>query len=282
MSIATQIIEKVAKAIKPVAVVELYAQIAARRHSIRARLHEAVGAGAIERMGRGLYVAPGAQVGLQADSREALQHLVDAGARFDHVVLDLPYETKGQRGGNRHISRFPTVSPEEFGHICGLVRKLLRDDRSTALFIFSQGSTSAKARAAYQAAIGQHLVQAGYGSYTKTDRAGKRVQMLGRVMPEEGMWLYSRSGKLPLGMEEILLDIQCVRPGAGAYPTEKPVELMERVLGQVCQPGAIVLDPFAGSNATGEACERLGMASLAIDLVHNPVEFRNARKGVQP
>lgn len=280
MSISKQIQEALAHALQPVAIAELYAQISARRHSIRARLHEAVGAGAVQRMGRGLYIRPGAQIGLQADSREALQHLVDAGAKFDHIVLDLPYETAGQRGGNRHISRFPTVTPEEFGRICGLCSQLLRTETSTALFIFSQGSTSAKARQQYQAAIGAHLQPAGYGSYTKTDRSGKRVQMLGRIMPEEGLWLYSRSGKLPQGMEQILLDVSAVRPAPGAYPTEKPVELLSHVFSQVCQPGDLVLDPFAGSNATGEACAELGLSSLGIDIMHNPAEYRQARKGV--
>jgi len=274
---ATQIVDHIGHAAAPVAVAELYVAIEGKRHSIRARLHEATVAGRIERMGRGLYICPGAQVGAVGDSRQALKELVAAGAKFSHIVLDLPYESRGTKGGNRHISRFATISPLEFDALCMDVSRLLKDDTSTALFIFSTGKSSAPCREAYQAAIERHLQPAGFGQYTKTDRAGKPVQMLGRVIPNEGLWLYSRSGQLPFGMEAIDLDIAAVRPPVTGYPTEKPVALMASVIDQVTKAGDLVLDPFGGSGSTAETCALLGRSSLSIDIAHNPVSFREGR-----
>ncbi len=49
------------------------------------------------------------------------------------------------------------------------------------------------------------------------------------------------------------------------HPTMKPLELVERSLRNSSQPGAVVLDPFAGSGTTLIACERLGRVCRTMD-----------------
>ena len=44
----------------------------------------------------------------------------------------------------------------------------------------------------------------------------------------------------------------------GKHPTQKPVALIDRCLRASTNPGDLVLDPFAGSGATGVAALRLG------------------------
>jgi len=41
---------------------------------------------------------------------------------------------------------------------------------------------------------------------------------------------------------------------AGKHPCEKPVEMMKHIITASTRPGAVVLDCFAGTGATGEAC----------------------------
>jgi len=43
-----------------------------------------------------------------------------------------------------------------------------------------------------------------------------------------------------------------------AHPTEKPIDLMERLVRLFTDPGDLILDPFAGSGTTGVAAIRLG------------------------
>ena len=52
------------------------------------------------------------------------------------------------------------------------------------------------------------------------------------------------------------------------YPTQKPLALMERIIGCGTDPGHIVLDPFCGSGTTLVAAARMGRRSIGIDQSH--------------
>lgn len=51
----------------------------------------------------------------------------------------------------------------------------------------------------------------------------------------------------------------------GKHPTEKPVDLMKDLISVVCPPEGVVLDPFAGSGATGVAAAELGLSFIGIE-----------------
>ncbi len=58
----------------------------------------------------------------------------------------------------------------------------------------------------------------------------------------------------------------CVNTGRqGEHPTEKPVPLMQEIVGDFTQPGELVCDPFMGSGTTGVACAHLGRRFLGIE-----------------
>ena len=46
----------------------------------------------------------------------------------------------------------------------------------------------------------------------------------------------------------------------------KPVELMERALGNSSAPGGRILDTFGGSGSTLIACEKMGRSAFLIEL----------------
>lgn len=50
------------------------------------------------------------------------------------------------------------------------------------------------------------------------------------------------------------------------HPTQKPLDLMLRLVELFTDPGDIVLDPFAGSATTGVACLRLGRRFIGCEL----------------
>ena len=50
------------------------------------------------------------------------------------------------------------------------------------------------------------------------------------------------------------------------HPTMKPVELMERAIGNSSRPGALVLDPFGGAGATLIACQKTGRRARMMEL----------------
>ena len=57
----------------------------------------------------------------------------------------------------------------------------------------------------------------------------------------------------------------CRETGIKPHPARFPAALPEFVINLCSEPGDVVLDPFAGSNTTGEVAERLGRRWIGID-----------------
>lgn len=60
------------------------------------------------------------------------------------------------------------------------------------------------------------------------------------------------------------------------YPTQKPLALLELLIGACCPPGGIVLDPCCGSGTTLVAAASLGRGAVGFDL--SPAAVRLARQ----
>ena len=56
---------------------------------------------------------------------------------------------------------------------------------------------------------------------------------------------------------------------SGEHPTEKPVELMEFLVGLYTNEGDVVLDPFMGSGTTGVACKNLNREFVGVEKDEN-------------
>lgn len=66
------------------------------------------------------------------------------------------------------------------------------------------------------------------------------------------------------------------RTGNEHHPTEKPVSLMQEVIGWTM---GVVCDPFMGSGGSLVACERLGRCGIGIEL--DPTHFETACRRVE-
>jgi len=76
------------------------------------------------------------------------------------------------------------------------------------------------------------------------------------------------------------------RPRAGeiAHPTVKPLDLMRWLVRLVTPPGGTVLEPFAGSGTTAEACVLEGFRCVAVEREADYLPLIKARltKPLQP
>jgi site-specific DNA-methyltransferase (adenine-specific) len=63
----------------------------------------------------------------------------------------------------------------------------------------------------------------------------------------------------------------------GKHPTQKPLDLLDRILVASCPPGGAVLDPFNGSGTTGVAAVALGRAYTGIDIDEGYLELTRRR-----
>lgn len=63
----------------------------------------------------------------------------------------------------------------------------------------------------------------------------------------------------------------------GAHPTQKPLELLKRIVALCSIEGDVVLDPFCGSGTTGVACVLLNRQFIGIDLETKYIELTMRR-----
>jgi site-specific DNA-methyltransferase (adenine-specific) len=74
--------------------------------------------------------------------------------------------------------------------------------------------------------------------------------------------------------------ISVINPAAKerlGYPTQKPEELLERIIEASCPEGGIVLDPFAGCGTTIAVAERLHRRWIGIDITHVAIQLMEQR-----
>jgi DNA modification methylase len=106
---------------------------------------------------------------------------------------------------------------------------------------------------------------------------GLVIQPRPGAVPRFKRYLDEQRGK-PLG--DVWIDIPPVNSQADerlGYPTQKPLDLLTRILTLASRKGDLVLDPFCGCGTTIEASARLGRRWIGIDIARKAVEITEAR-----
>ena len=88
--------------------------------------------------------------------------------------------------------------------------------------------------------------------------------------------LFFEKGKRKLNNLGVADVIECPRILKG-YPTEKPVQVAEVLIGQSTEPGEIVVDPFMGSGSVGVAAAHLGRTFLGSDIASASLKLAGDR-----
>ena len=88
----------------------------------------------------------------------------------------------------------------------------------------------------------------------------------GNSLPRFKRYLLPSSG-LPL--QDMIVDILPVSGGEDmGYDTQKPVELLERIIRASSDEGDLILDPFCGCGTAIEAAQKLNRRWVGIDITH--------------
>lgn len=278
MSLLNRIINYMKLQTKEVSLNDVYERFSEIKQStIRGRINESVGTKLI-RVGKGKYVLISEDVEAiveQLDSRFAIPNILASLLYYDMIFLDIPYYTSGQKGGNRDLSTYNLIMPEEFEGMIMEVQKMLRTEDSQLYFMIAGGKSSKKDAMKYLTAFGPtNLKVAAKGSYTKLTSKGTVCNMGAYEMPPEEIYVYSHSGKL-LKPEETQLDFRLQRPPlpkSGGYPTQKPFNLLEQIIKQSTNIGEHILDMFGGSGVTLEAALKLKRKCHIFDLADDAIK----------
>ena len=90
-------------------------------------------------------------------------------------------------------------------------------------------------------------------------------------------------------IQDVITDIFPINSQAAerlGYPTQKPLELLERIINASSNPGDVVLDPFSGCGTCIAAAQKLGRQWIGIDITHLAIAMHKSRLktmyGLQP
>jgi site-specific DNA-methyltransferase (adenine-specific) len=111
----------------------------------------------------------------------------------------------------------------------------------------------------------------------KAYEEGLVVQPRPGAVPRLKRYLDEQRGK-PLG--DVWIDIPPINSQAKerlGYPTQKPLELLERIISASSNPGDVVLDPFCGCGTTVAAAQKLGRRWIGIDVTHLSIALQKYR-----
>lgn len=231
--------------------------------TVRGRLYDNLGKG-IERIGKGIYISSEAILE-QGNTLEIIDRMISEGDKFEYIFMDIPYKARGQRGGNRKLFDCDKITPVEFGVFIKKVELLLKTDKSPLVFMFTSGKSSKRAHDRYLGEFDHTgLIQCHRkGSYTKMCGNGKRMNMGKYLMPEEHIYVFSKSGVVD-NIENWVLDFKMVPDRE--YPTSKPYEMIKTTVQQATKIGDWVFDPFGGSGKILRACRELKRMCHIIDI----------------
>lgn len=134
------------------------------------------------------------------------------------------------------------------------------------------------------------------GRYYRTAPRGDYTEASIARLEHEGRIHHSRSGKirikyfmerdgdhliLPRLMGNLWTDIpdamHLPRAERTGYPTQKPLALASRVVDMFSSPGALILDPYAGSGTAGVAAALAGRSCILVDSSAQAVGVSRAR-----
>ena len=128
--------------------------------------------------------------------------------------------------------------------------------------------------------MGEKTPPKGYGYTEETIRkwiAEDRLVVKRGHVPKLKSYLHESSG---VKVGDVWTDIRVLGPTDGErvdYPTQKPIELYQRIIKASSNEGDLVIDPFAGSGTTLIAAKRTGRRFAGCDANPDAVALGNRR-----
>jgi len=225
--------------------------------------------GEFDRVDTGVYTVKkdGQEVAviMPADAVKTLPKLAKEGFKADMVFLDIPYDVKSVKGGNRPLG-YDTISVKDFGVVLNAVKKILRKKSSPVIHMFTQAKSGMKEMMEYNNLFPEKgFIPVARGEYTKLTKDGKRFGFPTKdgwkPLDPEGILVFTQNGKTDKEFESF--NFKAVRPTG--YKTEKPAEMVAKMVEMTTEEGDVVLDPFAGSGVVSAESVKQNRKTVAME-----------------
>ncbi len=106
---------------------------------------------------------------------------------------------------------------------------------------------------------------------------GQVVQPSPGAVPRKKLFLDAGKGVPIQALWDDIAELNSQAAERLGYPTQKPVSLLERVIGASSNPGDVILDPFCGCGTTIHAAQKLGRQWIGIDVTHLAISLIERR-----
>lgn len=264
------------------------------KESVRARIYENLGR-EFKKISKGLYVTDDVVL-IEGDGRD-LSIFEDNS--MDCIITDHPWDDKkSNNGGTRHLAKYDCF-------------KYTLSDFMEKARVLKEGSFLVEILPAenennfdYLYEIKKMAEQAGFKYYAKVAwKKGTFVSNTGRKAKNtEDIMIFSKGKPRALrpdkqrgvvngiptrfmsganGMLPTEFNVQAILNKLKNVQTEKPVALFEQLLEYFTLPNELVLDQFAGSGVTGEACVNKNRHCILIEKCKEHVDYIVNRLNLQ-
>lgn len=178
----------------------------------------------------------------------------------DLMLVDPPYfdyTTNYRKKGHKFTNSMELQSRQEIIDTVGLCVDKLKDQ--SALYLFTSYRNVYWMYEPFEGCIKNMIVwdKGNWSMGDLTGSFGNQYELI--LLLTKGRWKY-RGKRLP--------DLWSV-PRVGTsriHATEKPVELYEKIIVNSCDTGNLVVDPYAGSGSSAEACRNTHRQYLGWEL----------------
>lgn len=256
--------------------------------SIRARIYEGIEKGLFSRVAKGVYT-----VTKEQDGEEVTCMLVQGNGRdlsflkdnsIDAIITDHAYDLKKSlKGGNRDFAAYECFqyTQEDFDEKyrvlkkgCFLVEFMPEENGENYEYLYQMKKMAKEAGLEYYAKVawkkGNFVANTGRKSKNTEEIAFFTKGKARNLRPdakkdkaEPGISHYMSGAR---GMLPTVFDIEPPGKNARIHQAEKPVELLQQILGFVTEEKEWVLDQFAGSFSLGEAALSSERNAICIEI----------------
>lgn len=229
----------------------------------------------------------------QLDQQDCLEWLREIPDRsIAAVIADPAYESMNRHREVGTTTRcaesdsssnkwFETIPNEMYEPLCAEWRRILKRDGS--VFLFGDQPTTLDVSTPAFAATGWRPHGTGSTTFRRLLVWDKVLTGMGyRARKRYELITWFIHSKMPVidtlpDYDSKMTDILVYRRVDKGYPTEKPVELIRKLIRQSTRPGDIVIDCFAGSGSTGVAALLEGRRFAGCDISDLSIETAKPR-----
>jgi site-specific DNA-methyltransferase (adenine-specific) len=199
---------------------------------------------------------------LQGDCLELMKTMSDSSV--DMVLTDPPYGMDYQSNRRTATDKFKKITKDnDLGWIddfCVELHRVMKDD--SAAYVFCSWHKVD----VFKAALERHFKVKNLLVWVKNNHGSGDLK--GAYAPKHEFIFFVHKGRSLLrdGRRPDILEYSKVSGSNMVHPTEKPVEMLERLIKDSSDVDDRIFDPFMGSGTTGIAAKNLNRSFVGIEL----------------